>query len=129
MGEYRAAHGAFAKAERDPQLVQLADRLAEIDPTSRRLASSEKFRRSQEVLRMAENAAMDCLKGAAPPDGLRDLLASAEKFRAERVGAMPSNEAAEARLAAAEQIWKEKPQGCATSPDDALAIIIRKIAQ
>jgi tetratricopeptide (TPR) repeat protein len=127
LGDYRAAHSAFTAAQRDPALVQLADRLAEIDPTSRRLASAEKFRRSQEILRLAENAAMDCLKGGTPPDGLRDLLTAAEKMRSERVGAMPSNEAAEARLALAEQIWKERDPSCAIAPDDPLSIIIRKI--
>jgi hypothetical protein len=62
---------------------------------------------------------------------LRDLLASAAKMRDEKVGSIPSNEAAETRLALAGQIWKARLQACtdAPSPDDLLPIIIRKIEQ
>jgi tetratricopeptide (TPR) repeat protein len=138
LGEYRAAHGAFATALRDrpddPKAaarVQLADRLAELDPTSRRLGSAEKFRRSQEILSLTEDATMGCLKGQAAPQPLSDLLAVAGKLRSEKTSITPSNEAAEARLELAGQLWKARLQTCNSelSEDDPLAIIIRKIEQ
>ncbi len=138
LGEYRAAHAAFANALRyrpgDPKAairVQLADRLADLDPTSRRLGSAEKFRRSQDILYLTEDATLDCLKGKAPPDPLHDLLAASEKMRSEKVPASPSNEAAEARLELAAQIWKARLQACPAPPpeDDPLPIIVKKIEQ
>jgi tetratricopeptide (TPR) repeat protein len=138
MGEYRAAHSAFTAALRyrpdDPEAalhVRLADRLAELDPTSRRLGSEEKFRRSQEILYLAENETLDCLKGRTVPNQLHDLLAAAAKLRGEKISKTPSNEAAEARLEVAVQLWKERLQACgnAPSPDDPLPIVIRKVEQ
>jgi cytochrome c-type biogenesis protein CcmH/NrfG len=138
LGEYRTARVAFSSAMHyrpdDPKAamrVQLADRLAELDPTSRRLGSAEKFRRSQEILYLTEDATLDCLKGQTPPDPLHDLLASSAKMRSEKVPASPSNEAAEARLELAAQIWKARLQACPAPPpeDDPLPIIVKKIEQ
>jgi tetratricopeptide (TPR) repeat protein len=138
LGEYRAAHSAFASALKyrpdDPKAakrMQLADRLADLDPTSRRLGSVEKFKRSQEILYLTEDAAMDCMKGRELPGALHDLLAISQKMRMEKMSGMPSNEAAEARLELAGQIWKARLQACPTEPseEDPLTIIIRKVEQ
>lgn len=142
-GQYRSAHAAFAAALKihpddvnAAAKVQLADRLAELDPTSRRLQSVEKYRRSQEILDLVEAATLECLKGQTPPAPLPDLLANSakmrtEKMRAQKTGAMPSNEAAESRLELAGEIWKARLHACAAQPpdDDLLRILITKMEQ
>jgi tetratricopeptide (TPR) repeat protein len=137
-GEFRLAHAAFSGALKygtdDKQAsarVQLADELAKLDPTSRRLGSAEKFARSSQILYRVEDETLDCLKGQPPPDRLHDLLAASAKLRSEKTGAMPSNEAAESRLEMAEQIWKARLQACPTQPsaDDPLRILIAKMEQ
>jgi tetratricopeptide (TPR) repeat protein len=137
-GQYRSAHAAFAAALkiRPDDLnaaakVQLADRLAELDPTSRRLQSVEKYRRSQEILDLVEGATVECLKGQTAPDPLHDLLTRSAKMRAEKTSAMPSNEAAESRLELAGEIWKARLHACAAQPpdDDLLRILITKMEQ
>ena len=62
---------------------------------------------------------------------MHDLLAAAAKLRGEKISKTPSNEAAEARLEVAVQLWKERLQACANapSPDDPLPIVIRKVEQ
>jgi tetratricopeptide (TPR) repeat protein len=137
-GEFRLAHAAFSGALKyrpdDGQAkvrVQLADELAKLDPTSRRMGSVEKFARSSQILYRVEDVTLDCLKGQPIPDRLHDLLAASAKLRAEKSGAMPSNEAAETRLEMAEQIWKERLQACPNQPsaDDPLRILIAKMEQ
>jgi tetratricopeptide (TPR) repeat protein len=137
-GEYRLAHAAFGGALRyrpdDPKIaarMQLADQLAQLDPTSRRLGSEEKFRRSEEILYRVEDATLDCLKGQAVPPQLHDLIDQSTKLRAQKLTAMPSNEAAEMRLEMAEQIWKARLQACPSQPaaDDPLKILIAKMEQ
>jgi tetratricopeptide (TPR) repeat protein len=135
-GEFRLAHAAFSGALKyrpdDAQAVarvQLADELAKLDPTSRRLGSAEKFARSSQILYRVEAETLDCLKGQPAPGQLHDLLAASAKLRAEKSVAMPSNEAAETRLEMAEQIWKARLQTCSTQPsaDDPLRILIAKM--
>jgi Tfp pilus assembly protein PilF len=130
-GEFRGAHAAFEAAVRlgrgDTSKVALADRLATLDPTLRRMSSAEKFRRSSEILGMVEAEIADCPKVGS----LQDLLAQSAKLRSEKLPGTPSNEAAETRLELAGQIWKARLQACAAQPaaDDPLAILIRKIEQ
>jgi Tfp pilus assembly protein PilF len=137
-GEFRLAHAAFDGALKyrpdDTQAaarVRLADKLAKLDPTSRRLGSAEKFARSSQILDRVEDETLDCLKGQPTPDRLHDLLAASAKLRSKKTAAMPSNEAAETRLDIAEQIWKARLQACPTQPstDDPLRILITKMAQ
>jgi tetratricopeptide (TPR) repeat protein len=137
-GDYYAAHAAFSAAVRlrpddakAPARLQLVLRLMQLDPTSRRLGSVEKFRRSQQILDLAEKAALDCVNGQPPPEPLPELLATSAKLRSEKAGPMPSNEAAETRLELAVQLWKARPRACQTKPadEDPLAIIIAKMEQ
>jgi cytochrome c-type biogenesis protein CcmH/NrfG len=137
-GEFSTAHAAFREASKyrpddagAAARVKLADELARLDPTSRRLMSAEKFARSSEILARVEAEAQDCLKGRAAPAELRDLLAASGKLKAERTGAMPSNEAAESRLEMAEQLWKVRLRVCAEQPgaEDAMRILMNKMEQ
>jgi tetratricopeptide (TPR) repeat protein len=138
QGEYRMAHAAFGAALKNhagdakaAAQMELADQLARLDPTPRRLGSQEKFRRSQEVLSLVENATLDCLKGRTVPDNVNGLLSESATMRAEKTGATPSNEAAESRLELAVQIWKARLKACPAKPaeDDPLRIVIAKMEQ
>jgi tetratricopeptide (TPR) repeat protein len=137
-GEYRMAHAAFSGVLKyrpndanTTARVQLADQLAKLDPTPRRLGSVEKFRRSSVILYRVEDATLDCLKGQTVPPRLHDLLAESAKLRAQKTGSMPSNEAAESRLEMAQQIWKARLQTCSAQPaaDDPLRILVAKMEQ
>jgi tetratricopeptide (TPR) repeat protein len=137
-GEYRMAHAAFGAVlknrpgdQKAEAQLRLTDRLVGLDPTSRRLGSQEKFRRSQEILSLVEEETSGCLKDQTVPDALRELLEQSARLRAEKAAAMPSNEAAESRLELAVQIWKARLQVCTAKPaeDDPLRIIIAKMEQ
>ena len=105
-GNYRAAQSAFAKAG-DAAKRQLADTLAGLDPTLRRLSSAEKYARSSQVLQLTATAC--------------GQTADVTQIRT------ATNEAAEALLDRAAAIWKAG--GCRTGEADALAILQKKIAQ
>lgn len=137
-GEYGTAHAAFAAELKihpdDPAAetrVQLANRLADLDPTSRRLGSAEKFRRSQQILDLVETETRECLQKQAVPQALGNLFVSSAKLKAEKTSKTPSNEAAESRLELAAEIWKARLQACSTKPaaEDPMTLLIAKISQ
>jgi tetratricopeptide (TPR) repeat protein len=138
LGDYGAARRTFEKAwSRDRENKQIRSdlamvaKLADLDPTSRRLSSSEKFRRSSEILAMTESEIHGCLQDRPPSEKLRPLLALAQTLDAEKVKTVPSNETAESRLELAETLWADRAEACNASPasDDALAPLMRKLAQ
>ena len=137
-GNYQAAQLAFSGALRrkpdDPALRQwiaIAGRVMALDPTPRRLPSSEKYSRSMELLGLTEDALKACVSGKEAADSIQPLLDSADQLRAARVkGALP-NELAEQRLDLAEKLWRARVKVCATPPawNDSLALVMQKLAQ
>ena len=102
-----------------------------LDPTPRRLPSSEKYSRSMELLGLTEDALKACVSGKEAADSIQPLLDSADQLRAARVkGALP-NELAEQRLDLAEKLWRARVKVCATPPawNDSLALVMQKLAQ
>ena len=138
LGNYSAAQAAFRDALRrrsgDPALresMELAGKVMALDPTPRRLESSEKYRRSMELLGLTEDAAKSCVAGDKPPDELQPLLDSAESFKKKKASGLMANESAEARLDLAEKLWHARLKLCpsAPGPNDALALVMEKLAQ
>jgi tetratricopeptide (TPR) repeat protein len=137
QGNYQAAQVAITNALRrkpgDATLAQSMDLVGKVmalDPTPRRLPSIEKYRRSVVLLGLTEDALKSCLGGKDTPAD-RPLLAFADGLRGMKApGALP-NELAEERLDAAEQLWQARSKLCANPavPDDALALVMRKLAQ
>lgn len=136
VGDYRAAQTAFTSALQnrpgDGALgrdVELAGRLADLDPTPRRLSSREKLTRSMEVLRLAREEMTACMPATNLGGELRAKLDLADKLLAEPVGRMVTNEQAEARLDAAESLWSARTRLCAWPPaeDDVLPVIMAKL--
>ena len=135
-GNYRVAQSAYASAlQRRPtdssweRRANLTTRLAELDPTPRRLASSERLRRSTEILRMVEAAAVNCFAGASFPADLRALLDRSRKMEGKGQGASSLNDQAEAQLEAAEGIWALHAGRCAAqrAKDELLPRLMAKI--
>jgi tetratricopeptide (TPR) repeat protein len=131
-GDYRAAELAFEHALRlkanDPSIpleLEMVAKLSALDPTSRRLSSSEKYRRSTQILSLVEDGLKACSQVS------EGLLQEAEKVKAQKLPAAPTNEIAEARLELAGKLWAERSSVCKQPPraDDPLPILMKKLAQ
>jgi Tfp pilus assembly protein PilF len=125
-GNYRTAENAFLDALRrrmnDPQIqsqLKLVAKLATLDPTARRLSTAEKYRRSGEILELAQIELNACL--ANPPS----------QEPAKPAPRAVTNEMAEARLDETEKVWKQREQACSQppAPDDPLRYLMKKLAQ
>ena len=141
LGEYRLAHKAFLTASNDNpgdasirRQVELSDTLAALDPTSRKLTSMEKYRRSLRILDLARSDLDHCV--ASHPElaseEARQLLASANDTLTNETPTEATNEIAENQLNLVEQTWQARIKICgpAISPDeDALRLIVERLAQ
>lgn len=140
-GEYRMAHEAFlaasARRSNDPSIrreLELASTLTALDPTSRKLTSSEKYRRSRQILDLARSDLQRCITSHPGPDSgdAGQLLTSADNLIASKMPASINNEMAEAVLSLAERLWQARVKVCgtATSPDEEpLRLIVERLAQ
>ncbi len=134
LGNYRSAAATFQDAIRNggdrnfiEQKIQLAAGVADLDPTMRRLTSTEKFNRSVRVLQLTLDAARRC---GQSDNG--DPITSAEKLLLVRVHGNPTNELAEERLTAAETLWQTRTKSCIESgsaADERLSLVMAKIGQ
>ncbi len=124
-GNYRAAENAVMSAlhsrpydERIQSQLRMVVKLASLDPTSRRLSTAEKVRRSSAILALAHDELHGCMPNSQPGT-------------VEKVTAPLSDEIVEARLDEAEKLWKQRVQACKQppAPDDPLALLMRKLAQ
>jgi hypothetical protein len=101
--------------------------MATIDPTPRRLSSTEKFARSTEILKLTR----DALNGCAKTDEARRMLDECDTMLTKKTPAHVTNELAEARLALAEQLWQARMRSCGPSTSEqehALRLIMTKLA-
>ncbi|HLW77147.1 MAG TPA: hypothetical protein VKS01_09170, partial [Bryobacteraceae bacterium] len=121
--ERRVAHlyllaGSPARAEELYRTLHLpmANEAAALDPMRRYLTTAEKFRRSERILELVRDAVAKCGADVTPAD---DLLN--EKIRGE-----PTNELAEERLSAAEEMWRKRSAGCGED-DESLALVMAKL--
>lgn len=134
LGDYRAAQIAFNEAsqhggtaELQPR-VELAAKMAALDPTVRRLGSMEKFERSVRVLRLTRDALAAC----AHSSDAADLIGSADKVLAQKNARNVNNELAEERLSMAERLWAARIQACGPSTsaeEEPLRLIMGKLTQ
>ena len=132
LGNYRAAqaafqnaivHGAEARARLD-----LASQLADLDPTPRRLSSSEKFARSVQILQLARDALAAC----APLDQAAKPVADADTLLKQKIRGNITNEMAEERLSMAQDLWDLRTTAChpsAAGNQELLALMMKKLAQ
>ncbi|HWB95905.1 MAG TPA: hypothetical protein VG672_04365, partial [Bryobacteraceae bacterium] len=111
--------------------MELAGKLMSLDPTSRRLSSAEKFRRSNEILSEVRDEVSGCLGGKTAPPELQTALDQGNELLGEKLRGVATNEMAEARLSAAENLWQHRPLACGAPPpaDSAIALLLKKINQ
>jgi tetratricopeptide (TPR) repeat protein len=124
-GNYGAARVALRAALRirsdDAALrsqEQMVGRLANLDPTPRRLSTAEKYSRSREILTMVSDELRACAPDAAP-------MAAAPKPKA------ITNELSESVLADAERLWRARNDACKQAPEpfDPLPLLMKKLSQ
>ena len=134
LGDYRAAQVAFNEASRHgataelKSQVELAAKMAALDPTVRRLGSMEKFERSVSVLRLAREALAAC----AHSSDAADLIGSADKALVQKNVRNVNNELAEQRLSMAERLWTARIQACGprtSAEEEPLRLIMGKLTQ
>jgi tetratricopeptide (TPR) repeat protein len=140
-GEYRNAHSAFLAALRyKPQdasiqrRLELSNTLAELDPTPRRLASMEKYRRSVRILRLAYDDLNACIaKGTGTPSAATaQLLSAGRDALAGKPPSQATNEVSEGVLGVAEKTWQARVAACGSSvssEEEPLRLIIEKLSQ
>jgi tetratricopeptide (TPR) repeat protein len=129
MGTYREAQAAFQNAIRRGADVQarldLATRMAELDPTPRYLSAAEKFARSGQILQLGRDTLARC---ATNPEA-RKLIDNADADLSGRIRGPITNEMAEKRLELAQTIWQFRGDECGATRDESLSLIMSKLAQ
>jgi Flp pilus assembly protein TadD len=141
QGQYRDAHAAFFKAlsyKPDDASIRprldLSSALTDLDPTPRRLASMEKYRRSLHILQLAYDDLNACIAKhpGTPSAQTTQLLSSAQGALSNKPAANATNEISEGVLGTAEKIWQARTASCdaAVSPkEEPLRLIVEKLAQ
>jgi thioredoxin-like negative regulator of GroEL len=140
QGQYRDAHTAFLGALRykpeDPAIrrrLELSSALTDLDPTPRRLASMEKYRRSLHILQLAYDDLDACLAKHpwTPSAETTQLISTAQGALSSKPAPNATNELSEGVLGAAEKTWRARIEACGAevSPDEEpLRLIIEKLA-
>jgi tetratricopeptide (TPR) repeat protein len=137
-GNYRAAEDDFRNAVwLDPRNQQfrtrldLCRRVLQLDPTRRGLSMRDRFRRSQEVLKLAADDLVQC-SASGVPQPTQELLGLAGEQLRRQVKAFQQNDAIEANLGLAERLWRARTEECkrVVSPaEQPLDLVLAKISQ
>jgi tetratricopeptide (TPR) repeat protein len=141
QGQFRAARAAFVSASvYNPsdallrQRLELLNTLAKIDPTPRGLSSIEKYRRSIDILQMAQAAFEPCVAqhtGASSGEW-KQLLTDAKNTISQKAPAHPANEISEQILALAQKLWRARVNLCGaanSTAEEPLRLIMAKLAE
>jgi thioredoxin-like negative regulator of GroEL len=140
LGDFRAAHAAFATAvareDNDAGLrerLELSTLLKNLDPTPRTLSAQEKYSRSLHILQLASDDLRQCITNHSElaTEDAKQLVATAQTQLAATQPKQPTNEMAEGTLSLAETIWRARTSLCgpATAPDEEpLRFIMEKLA-
>jgi tetratricopeptide (TPR) repeat protein len=135
-GDFRAAETAFLAVVRNrPNDAEVADRLRfastleRMDPTSRRLPSAEKYRRSAALLAAVRGSVTANCPAAMNNSDAKPLLDEAEKVLKTPPRGPITNEGCEAIIALAEQLWNSAIVVCGTKqrPDDPVPLLMDKL--
>jgi tetratricopeptide (TPR) repeat protein len=139
LGNYRSAQDDFAQAARlapaDNSIsrrLALAQQVIDLDPTRRGLGSTERYRRSVELLTLTLQATDNCL-GSAPAEANRGVLDSARAAVAPR-RRPPSAQRnlVDANLDLAERLWDVRREQCPALDSEAeepAALVLERLAQ
>lgn len=126
--DYIAARSSLARAVAlDPETpgaterLDLVDLVLSLDPTTRRLTTAERFRRSRLVLELALASYEQCAESTTA-DPNRALVTSAVRERLADRRLRPSDEAVEANLTMAERLRTEARARCRDDSREAMAL-------
>jgi tetratricopeptide (TPR) repeat protein len=137
-GNFRAAQMSFLDVlRRKPgdnaaaSRLRFATALSTLDPTSRRLPPREKFDRSVRLLTLSAADLSSCAERAHAGEQAEVALANAADLLKHTVKSAFTNEAAEQRLTAVEQLWRLRNRICGSehATDDPLPLIMSKQMQ
>lgn len=142
LGDFRAAHAAFSSAvirnRTDTALQQRLDlslQLMNLDPTLRWLSAPDKYRRSREILQLADDDLQQCITNhpqLATQDAAQLAAAAQTELASPAPKQQPTNDLAEGTLSLAESIWHARTSLCGTgtAPDEEpLRLIMEKLAK
>jgi tetratricopeptide (TPR) repeat protein len=141
MGDFRAAHAAFATAvardDKDAgvrERLELSALLKNLDPMPRTLSAQEKYSRSSHILQLASDDLRQCITNhpELATEDATQLVTTAQAQLAAAPPKQPTNEMAEGTLSLAETIWRSRTSLCgpATAPDEEpLRFIMEKLAR
>ncbi len=135
---YLAARTRFQIALRlrpdDPSTqrrLELCGQVLEMDPTRRGLGAAERYRRSRRLMELALESASRCAGSVLPP-ALRELAGKAQAALGSRIRASQMDDATEANIALAEEIWQAGRKDCKAAPTQAeepLALVLAEVGQ
>jgi tetratricopeptide (TPR) repeat protein len=135
-GDFRSAETAFLAVVRNrpddddaANKLRFASTLERMDPTSRRLPSAEKYRRSAALLAAVHDSITTNCPAATNRAETKSLLGEAEQVLKAHPRGPVTNEASEAVISLAEQLWNSDAVACGTSqrPDDPLPLLMNKL--
>jgi tetratricopeptide (TPR) repeat protein len=135
-GDFRSAETAFLAVVRNrPDDAEAADRLhfastlERMNPTSRRLPSAEKYRRSAALLAAVRDWVTTNCPAATNYADTKPLLDQAEQVLKTRPRGPVTNEASEAVITLAERLWNNQMVACGTKrrPDDPVPLLMDKL--
>jgi tetratricopeptide (TPR) repeat protein len=109
----------------------LSNEVLALDPTRRGLNSQERYRRSLEVLSLANQSLASCA-GSAPPKEISNVLDQANKALKRRVRAAEQSDDVDSNLDLAQTMWRLRKQQCAQAPgaaEEPLALVLAKTGQ
>jgi len=133
--DYTGARGAFENALRlDPSNeeakkgLDVANGVLALDPNARGIRLSERYQRSEALLKDALTMLGQCAP-ASPDDS--QLAASAQKALAEHPTRRTMDDTTEDNLTLATQLWKAREKQCASQPpaDDTAARVLSRLAR
>jgi tetratricopeptide (TPR) repeat protein len=135
-GDFRSAETAFLAAVRNRpddaaanNKLRFASSLERMDPTSRRLPSAEKYRRSTALLAAVRDSVTTNCPAASNYADTKPLLDEAEQVLKARPRGPVTNEASEAVINLAERLWNSETVACGAKQrsDDSVALLMAKL--
>jgi Flp pilus assembly protein TadD len=135
-GDYRAAQRDFQTAlhlapndQTARQRLDLCNELLLLDPTIRGLDSGERYRRSVKLVELTLSEVNKCTANQTLE--LQGLFEKAAAAIAAKVKIARQNEAAEANLDLAVQLWQLRKKECKSkpAPDSPLTLVLARMAQ
>ncbi len=135
-GDYRAAETAYLAVLRqrpgDPGAardLQFATTLDHMDPTPRRLWSAEKYRRSSALLAAVRDSIPQHCPAALANPNVMPLIAQADATLQTKPRGPVTNEASEAVISLAEQLWTRETAVCGVKQraGDPLPLLMDKL--